>query len=203
MRIRINERSRRTTSAEERSFYAQRYPDGYHTHQWGDHVQRVAASAEYIIDVIGQTDIVTIGDLSCGDAGIPIRVGQHYSSALILGDLNPCFDAGVTIVGALPGTLEELPSGGVDLYICSETIEHVEDPDFLLAEIRRRAHRLFVSTPVDEPVTYGNLEHYWSWGTDDVELMLRSTGWTPIDHQVFTPDPRPEGGYDFQMWVCE
>jgi hypothetical protein len=207
MRKRINDDIRRSGALEEQQFYVQRYPSGYRHDVWGDHVQRVSFSVSILTQWAGYWGIKTIADLSAGDGAIARGVASGLGvrdDDVILGDINPCHDIGARIAGPLPDTLEELPAAGVDLFILSETIEHVEDPDFLLEQIRQRARYLFVSTPVDEsPVTHHNPEHYWSWGTNDVATMLGSAGWNPIDYMIFTPDPRPADGYDFQMWVCE
>lgn len=207
MRRRINDHLRRADTSAERTFYAERYPSGYHHGAWDDHVQRVAFSIDYIAGVLKNQTIRTVADLSCGDGAIPFGVAARFPTVgqTILGDINPSSHSLLAIHGALPGTIGELDRWPVpvDLFILSETIEHVTDPDFVLEQLRPRARYLFLSTPVNEPVNHGNPEHYWSWDTADMDSMLRMAGWSPIDYIVFTPDPRPDAGYDFQMWVCE
>lgn len=207
MRQRINTRLHRPDGHAERDFYVGRYPDGYHHGQWDDHVQRVAFSVDYATRVLQGRTVETIADLSCGDGAIPLGIAARLPSVrqTILGDINPNGHPLLAIHGALPGTIGELDSWNppVDLFVLSETIEHVMDPDFVLEQLRPRARHLFLSTPVDEPVTHGNPEHYWSWGINDMADMLHTAGWSPLDYFTFTPTPRPDAGYDFQMWVCE
>lgn len=85
----------------------------------------------------------------------------------------------------------------VDVYICSETLEHLEDPDAVLRKIRGKSGHLVLTTP-DSEATNENPEHYWSWGTGDLESMLHAAGWTG-SVELFTPDI---DYYTFQIWTC-
>jgi len=205
--MRINHEARRGTEELERRFYQDRYPNGYQHVVWADHVERVNRSVDYVGLVLRDRAVRTIADLSAGDGAIPLGIARTLDvppENVILGDINPHPGRGFSVTGALPGTLGELSTTDpVDLYVCSETLEHLDDPDFLLEQLRARSRYLFVSTPADEPLGHGNHEHYWSWGTADLMDMLHAAGWSPIDYMVFTPIFRPESGYDFQMWVCE
>lgn len=197
-RIRI--RDSRPSSEEERQFYMQTYPSGYHHTVWPDHVERVTASVRFINTWVTDGGLIvdSIADLSCGDATIPRELSVLMQpDRLILGDINP--QEGLTVIGALPGTLEEL-APQVDLYVCSETIEHMDDPDFLLQQLRMKSRYLFLSTPVSEPAHYGNTEHYWSWSVEDMGQMLEAADWSPVDHMVFLP--ASDQTYTFQFWMC-
>lgn len=197
---RIRLRDSRPSPVEERQFYVRTYPSGYQHTVWPDHVERVAASVAFISDwVIGSgMTFDSIADLSSGDGTIPRKLSLLAgASRLVLGDIN--MQEGLDVVGPLPDTLESL-TPPVDLYVCSETIEHMDDPDLLLRQLRMKSRYLFVSTPVSEPLHYGNAEHYWSWGTDDVGRMLEDADWSPVDHQVFVPVSNQT--YTFQFWMC-
>lgn len=202
MRQPIN--TRRAGALAEKLFYTERYPRGYQHGNWADHIERVAASVEFL-KTYAPPQTRTVADLSCGDGAIPLQYGNLVAAnRIVLGDINPNAQIHLTVFGALPDTLEELPvEDPVDLYVCSETIEHVPDPDFLLQEIRKRARHLFLSTPLSEPVDHGNPEHYWSWDADGVREMLEAAGWTPVEYRVFVPEFRPPSGYDFQFWMCK
>lgn len=182
----------------ERLFYASRYPAGYQHYIWPDHVVRIAESRRFLAPWM--TSVETVADLSCGDGALALGLGAPRT---YLGDLNevpPGEEPGVVRLapGALPESLRVL-SDMVDLYLCSETLEHVHDPEQLLRQIRRFAKSVFISTPVDEPLDYGNLEHYWSWGVTDIEELLLDTGWNPRDHRVIKPG---SGWYTFQFWYA-
>lgn len=191
------------TPEQELAFYQERYPQGYDHTVWPDHVERLHASVEFLSPWIQGRRITTAADLSCGDGALidllPWPVEERTKGDLVAG---PYLD----VIGPLPDTLETLTGTTVDLYLCSETLEHVADPDALLYTISQYAEHLFVSTPVGEPQTSGNLEHYWSWNPGDVRDMLTASGWLPMAYQRFRPvyqapgDPHP---YTFQFWLAE
>lgn len=164
-----------------------------HDHlQWADHVYRVdvtSALAYHMLPPMG-----TVADLSCGNALIARRLQQSHQARLILGDYAPGYEH----TGPIEETIDRIPR--VDLFICSETIEHLDDPDRVLAQIRARTDRLLLSTP-DGETGDDNPEHVWGWDAEAVEKMLREAGFIPDVHT--TVDLRPAGGvYAFQIWAC-
>lgn len=185
MRIRLRPMP---TPDELATMYAQPHD---HT-KWTDHLFRVAvtsALAHHILPTGG-----TVADLSCGDGAIARRLGHSHNARVILGDFAP----GYEICGPLEETLHQLDR--VDLYVCSETIEHLDDPDMVLRLIRAKTDKLLLSTPDGETDTR-NPEHVWGWDAEAVEKMLRDAGFIPEIHT--TLDLRPAGGpYSFQIWAC-
>lgn len=167
-----------------------------HDHtQWVDHRIRVGVTAELGRHVI-QPDI-TIADLSCGDAAIATRLSAALNGRcrLILGDIA----AGYEHHGPIEQTIRALP-GPVDLFLCCETLEHLDDPALELLLIRRASGMLLLSTPIDEADS-SNPEHIWSWSVADVRGLLADAGWKPSLHS--TIDFRDAGGqYAYQLWVC-
>lgn len=205
MRTRLREG--RGGAAGELEFYAHRYPHGYTHQRWPDHVERVAASVDFIqrhtADLVWTDDTLTV-DLSCGDAAIAGGVQTRCGGRLYLADLVDGTQAdaygGLDAVGPIEETVHHLRTGGADLFVCSETIEHLEDPEAVLRLLRPKTHRLFVSTPLGE-TTDDNVEHYWGWDADGVHDLLLDTGWNPVAFEKFTP--QFEGSpYVFQFWMC-
>jgi len=163
-----------------------------HDHtKWLDHEARVAVTL-----AVARTMTAPVrraADLSCGDGAIlrGIRAGTR-----VFGDLAPAYE----VCGPLEETLTGLDP--VDLYVCCETLEHLDDPDSVLKQIRAVTSLLVLSTPVDawqDP----NVEHYWAWDRAGVEGMLRQAGFTPAVYTAL--DLRPVGGvgsYCFGIWLC-
>jgi hypothetical protein len=146
------------------------------------------------------TNVRRIADLSCGDARIAygIRKDLQPWPHLYLGDYAP----GYQYVGPIEETIHEIPD--VDMFILSETIEHVDDPDLVLRLLRGKSDRLVLSTPNGEGIYYpdpGNEQHYWGWTSDDMKEMLVAAGWEP---EVYQSINFFDAGmiYDYQIWGC-
>lgn len=177
------------------ALYGQRYD---HT-RWADHVERVAASIAFVMaNLPGVPN--SIADLSTGDGAIPTGLADEivklsgFVPELRLGDLTP----GWTYHGAIEETVLVLPP--TDLLICSETVEHLDDPDDVLAEAAQVCRWLFLSTPVGEWDAGSNPEHLWGWNVGGVDRMLRTADWTPLLHALFTPTQ--SAYYTFQFWLA-
>jgi len=194
-------------TAEETAYYERVYPQGYKHDRWPDHVERVAASIDFLRRWSGRFQVAA--DLSCGDgailSGLDDSLEQVFLGDLIgaRGDylLNP--RVRVLPAGPLPDSLENLPTP-VDLYVCSETLEHLDDPDTFLTRLRGHALYLFISTPVDETAESGNLEHYWGWGTADIATLLNGCGWLPLEMEVLVPETTRHlsNPYRYQLWLA-
>jgi hypothetical protein len=167
------------------------YPRPHDHTRWADHIIRVDQTirmAEALLPKGG-----TVADLSCGDAAIARSLQATHAAHAILGD----YAAGYEYQGRIEETIQCIAPDAVDLWVLSETLEHLDDPEMVLCEIRRRAKALVLSTPDGENGA-GNPEHIWSWDCEEVGRMLEATGWTPELHKVLE---HPAGGiYSFQLW---
>lgn len=161
-----------------------------HNHtRWSDHKVRVAVTIQLAHAMSGE--VATAADLSCGDGAVlgTLRVGRRY-----LGDYAP----GYELTGPIEETALQIPH--VDLFVCTETLEHVDDPDLVLRTIRATTRDLVLSTPVDAWAD-DNPEHYWAWSRTDIEDMLHAAGFQVAMYNEL--DLRPGGGpYSFGIWGC-
>jgi hypothetical protein len=159
--------------------------------RWPEHVARVAHTAAILAAMVP----ASVADLSCGDGAVVTAAGLAASA--ILGDVA----AGWPWCGLIEDTVTRIPA--VDVFVCSETLEHVADPDWLLAAIRGKAARLLLSTPAGEGYR-GNPEHVWSWDVADLEAMLTAAGWEQREVELYTPPPASGSAayYTYQIWVC-
>lgn len=95
----------------------------------------------------------------------------------------------------------EAPDPGIaglagDLVICSDVIEHVRDPDVLLAYLRRRTAkggRVLLSTP-ERDLLRGrdcdhspNRYHVREWNRDELQAYLRASGFVIHEHRMQLP----------------
>jgi hypothetical protein len=169
-----------------------------HDHRkWFDHRIRVDVTIAIAEPHTPKTGV--IADLSCGNAEIPRRLAQSsLAHQVYLGDYAPGYD----LTGPIEQTIEQIEPDSVDMWVCSETIEHLDDPDAVLAQIRKRADKIILSTPDGETLRDNNPEHVWSWDSEAVEKMLVNAGFNPLIHNVL--DLRPAGFvYAYQIWLCE
>lgn len=160
-------------------------PDLYvtpHDHSlWGyGHELRVQVTIAFGTLLAADLDLESIADLSTGNGAIPstIALATDMGRPPTLGDLG----AGYPITGPIERTVHQLGEDGVDLFVCSETLEHVGDPDELLRDVRMRARFLLYSTPIHDDGYDENPEHVWQWATPDVHAMLHGAGWVPTEH---------------------
>ena len=176
-----------------------------HDHtRWSDHRARVrctvelAASAAHV-DRIGPV-IDSIADLSCGDAWLTQLVAQRLGPTgrprrLILGDYAPGYD----VVGPVEQTLRTLIP--VDLYVCCETLEHLDSPTVVLDQIRAKTRFLLLSTPLDA-WDDDNPEHYWAWSRAGVERLLGATNFEPRAFASLDVRAAVPGAYVYGVWWC-
>jgi len=154
-----------------------------------DHNIRVERTIEFIDKNFDS--IKNAADLSAGDARIinSIKIeGDKY-----IGDFAPGYD----LTGPIEKTLLEIPK--VDLFINSETLEHMDDPQDVLNRIREKTDHLVLSTPVGK-FNDTNPEHYWAWDYEGVEELLNKAGFTVFDSDVvYLAD---QFVYDFQLVAC-
>lgn len=164
-----------------------------HDHsRWDDHIVRVDVSVAMACGLFGHG--ISVTDLSCGDGAIGTALARTNNARLTLGDFAP----GWPITGPIEQTIEQIER--TDLFVCSETIEHLDDPDAVLKRIRSKASMLLLSTP-DGETGDDNIEHVWGWDSEAVGAMLKEAGWSPMIHT--TLDLRPAGcAYAFQIWLC-
>lgn len=165
--------------------YAQPHQHRKH-HDHKLRVQATIALARWFAD-----GAMSVADLSAGDATIieSLDIPDKH-----IGD----FAFGYEYTGAIERTIDEIPN--VDLYICSETIEHLDDPDRVLKQIRSKARMLILTTPIAESDD-SNPEHYWGWDIDDMEAILIAAKWNPRVLQTLRF--RGNYHYDFQLWACD
>lgn len=186
------------TRVQLRSFYtpeqrAALYASPYNHEKWEDHKLRIAHTA----GLLREMEPESIADLSCGDGAIVYRAFEGRKLPPVhFGDLTAA--SGWDHAGPIEDTIWEIPD--VDVFVLSETLEHVEDPDGLLRVIRLKARRLLLSTPHGESDSR-NPEHYWGWHSGDVYDMLHDAGWLETLGELYTP-PVPHPYYTFQIWRC-
>lgn len=168
--------------------YAQLYSQIYNHSKWDAHVERVNKTIEVLDRFAHTTYSESVADLSCGDGAV-INNSRHPWQKKIIGDY------------ATTGPIEEAvrTMDSVDMFVLSETLEHIEDPDTLLLQIRESASHLVLTTPCNE-TNNENPQHYWGWDTEGVAIMLGNADFNSTHCELFTPNSN--NYYTFQIWTC-
>lgn len=167
-------------------------PHDHRLYGHGHHL-RVEQSIIFARWVWDWKNLTSVADLSCGNGAIAMSLNAN-SENLHLGD----YADGYNYSGPIEETIDQIPS--VDLYICSETIEHLDRPKDVLSKIREHSKWLFLSTPVDNWEDT-NDEHLWAWSRSDVESLLSEASFTPRIFGMLDSTVIGEA-YNYGMWVC-
>ena len=168
--------------------------------RWEDHITRVRHTIDIVTMFAEGKHWHSAADLSCGDGAI---IKGLYATGVIdfavMGDLVSAAHVHPRFIGkiedTLPKLVDEYPP--FDLFVLSETIEHLMNPDEALRLIRDASKNLILSTPIAEGDGVGNEEHYWSWDVQDMSDMLLSAGWTSRDVNILSLP-----WYSYQIWTC-
>jgi hypothetical protein len=173
------------------------YAEPHDHSKFEDHLLRVDATISVAHWMMRDKSKYSVADLSCGNAHIVADlVINGNASQQFLGD----FAEGYSFVGPIEETINSIPH--VDLFVFSETVEHVDDPTFVLNAIREKSDRLVLSTPIDEKFEDNNREHYWAWDIEGMEYLLKRSKWEPVTkiELTYTDWFFP---YNFQIWGCK
>lgn len=165
-------------------------PHNHDLYGRGHHI-RVELTKALAIELASYVEAKTGADLSCGNGSILSAVPlDEY----ILGDYAP----GYEFSGPLEKNLNKIPD--VDIYVCSETLEHLTSPRDVLFALRKKARSLVLTTPIgkwDDPFP----EHYWAWDRKGVESMLTEAQWLIVTYVEFDQTVLNDD-YVIGMWCC-
>lgn len=167
-----------------------------------DHAVRVAATkamGEWLAD---WKKVRSVADLSCGNADIAFAVTPLQARPIYLGDYAPGYEYTGPIEETCIKLWQDTNSEGVDLFVCCETIEHLEDPGYVLRLIWHTADYLLLSTPINN---WGdsNAEHLWAWDRSGVTELFTGAGWRELAFTTTKVVQREGGVYTYGIWALE
>ena len=161
---------------------AEIYANPYDPHRWPEHSIRITCTTDIAQRVIDEHGLKTVADLSCGDGSIAKKLSVMPS---FLSD------------GQIEIDIDLIDP--VDLFIFTETMEHLEAPWTILEKIAMKTKWIVLSTPLDEDPAIGNYEHYWSFTETDVHSILLQSGFVDIDVAHLSQDGWT---YTYQIWTA-
>lgn len=181
------------------ALYAERYDHA----RWEEHATRIAWAKQRLNDWLAwqtRTRPLVVADLSAGDGALVQHLQETTRSrgcTALTSDLTP---GAALLRGEINDVIRLLNDQVVDLFICTETLEHLQRPFELLREIRRVAREAFISTPAwpaDNPDWVDdNPEHYWQWDAAELGGLLLDVGFQARELTLVRGDY-----YTYQCWV--
>lgn len=171
---------------------AQMYQVPHDHRRWPDHLLRVEVTLALTNWLAGP--VRAAADLSAGNGWLL----DHVESAeKLYGD----YAANVPgwLRGPIEQTIEQIPQ--VDLLLCCETLEHLDDPAGVLRQIRPKTRLLVLSTPV-EAWRDNNPEHLWAWDREGVEELLTGASFEVVAYATSDTRPSRHTSYKFGIWGC-
>lgn len=152
-------------------------------------------------DIVIDEKMRNVIDIGCGPAIKLMRliapvanvVGVDQESAIDY--CRTTYDSGTFLVDNFEDPTVEL-SEDFDLVLCSDVIEHLEDPDRLLDYIKRYCSAntlLLISTPDRDRVRgvectwCPQKEHIREWNADEYANYLRKSGFEILNHYFLPP----------------
>lgn len=85
------------------------------------------------------------------------------------------------------------PIDWADLVICTEVLEHLEDPHTLVKRIGENAQGIIASSPGAETAESHDACHAWVWDMEGYAEMITGAGFNVVEHIAV------QGDYDFQV----
>lgn len=164
-----------------------------HDHRrWRDHELRVTVTLAAARWLCGP--VRSAADLSAGNGWLLDGV---QADAKWYGDL--AASAAGWLHGPIEETIDQIP--GVDLFLCCETLEHLDDPGAVLQRVRAKTRSLVVSTPVGAWHD-SNPEHLWAWDRAGVERLLDAAGFRTVAYATSDARATVRHSYEFGVWAC-
>lgn len=165
------------------------YGHTYKHERWAEHAYRVQHTLGVAHRLVENYGLKTAADLSSGDGAIIDQLSPRLTR-VEKGDIS-VDGCGIEV------NIKNLRP--VDLFICTETIEHLEAPWTVLEEVAQRTRWLILSCPLDERPEIDNYEHYWSFTSEDVRDILTQSGFSPVTYDFLTG---VGWTYDYQVWTA-
>ena len=181
-----------------------KYDEGgaYHWREVGRHwIGHNAFTAERyrrVLDALGSRPVRRLLDVGCGDGALIAVARRRFPAADLHG-----YDPNATGLGLarevlgrhrieahLHGDQASIPQGAFDAVICTEVIEHVNEPEALLRLIASALGPggvAVLTTPVRLTETPEDTNHRIEWFPSEFRRLCESSGLALVSHDTVIP----------------
>jgi 2-polyprenyl-3-methyl-5-hydroxy-6-metoxy-1,4-benzoquinol methylase len=149
----------------------------------GGHRFRLLKTLEHLTEIIQPTD--TVCDFGCGNGGLIREIEQVHTNTIWGYDLMPSNVQDAKSKGNENIILHDFVTDAENIVkypniaICTEVLEHLENPDAFLIRLRENGVRaVLASSPNYETPTYHAPGHLWVFNGDTYKDMFVDAGWT-------------------------
>lgn len=146
-----------------------------------------------VIDYLEHLDrpSLRVVDLGCGDGGLLQLLQSSRCGAGVIArgyDFQPSNAAGWGERGVRAESLNFIDNWSevlhADVYVCTEVLEHLEDPHHLLRRVRARNAALVCSSPHDEHEGSIDASHNWAWDFPGYRALVDDADFDTVHHMT-------------------
>lgn len=157
----------------------------------GAHRDRLHDAADLVEIARNEYGCLSVVDLGAGDGGLlSLLPGHAWGYDLMPSNIEGAKERGV-YVELVDFVHEDIDWG--DLAICTETLEHLQDPHGFIERIGEHCSAIVASSPADETDQSHYAFHAWAWDMEGYADLIRLGGFEVVRHDYVA------GDYGFQV----
>lgn len=151
------------------------------------HESRLNSAAQAAVECADLVGTHTICDVGSCDGGLLDLLPEPYRSSSFGYDV---IDSSIEYANDVRGVnvtwanvVESKRTPLAEVVVCTEMLEHLEDPHQFLKDLKSRGvvYGVF-SSPKNETADHHEWNHAWAWDREGYREMFEAAGWEVISH---------------------